>query len=139
MDNAAGVLGLAKRAGKIEIGEESVSAVVRLCKARLILSASDASENSKEHARNLAGEVGAVCAELPYDKAFLGALLGRGSPGIMAMTDLGFALSFIEKLNAAYPGRYQDAEAALRRKQTRANERKAKTGRAPGDSGKRRT
>ena len=139
MDNAAGVLGLAKKAGQIEIGEESVSTVVRLCKARLILSASDASDNSKEHAKNLAAEVGAVSVELPYDKAFLGSLLGRGSPGIMAITDLGLAVSFIGKLNAAYPGRYRDAEAALKLKQARAKERKANTGRAPGDSGKRRT
>ena len=139
MDNAAGLLGLAKKAGKIEIGEESVSTAVRQGRARLIMSAGDASASSAEHAKNLAAPTGIVSIVLPYEKSDLGALLGRGSPGILALTDLGLALSFVEKLAAAHPGQYDDAVSLLRKKQARASERKSSAGGASGNSGKRRT
>ena len=139
MDNAAGLLGLAKKAGKIEIGEDSVSTAVRQGRARLIMSAGDASENSIEHARNLAAPTGIVSVVLPYGKDDLGALLGRGSPGILALTDTGLALSFVEKLEAAHPGGYEDAVDLLRKKRARASERKSAAGRTSGNSGKRRT
>lgn len=139
MDNAAGILGLAKKAGKLEIGEESVSTAVRLSRARLIMSASDASANSRAHAVNLADSGGTVMIVLPYGKEELGALLGRGSPGIMALTDLGMALSFTEKLAAAHPQEYDDAVAALKKKKARRDERRSAAGGATGNPAKRRT
>ena len=138
MDNAAGILGLAKKAGKLEIGEESVSTAVRQSRARLIMSAADASANSRSHAEHLAGTGGTVMIVLPYGKDELGALLGRGSPGIMALTDLGMALSFTEKLEAAHPEEYGDAVAALKKKKARRDERQT-AGRTAGNPAKRRT
>ena len=139
MDNAAGILGLAKKAGKLEIGEESVSTAVRQSRARLIMSASDASAGSKEHADNLAASSGTVRIVLPYGKDELGSLLGRGSPGLIALTDLGMALSLAEKLAASHPQEYDDAVAALKKKQARREERKNASGRASGNPAKRRT
>ncbi|MBO4831596.1 MAG: ribosomal L7Ae/L30e/S12e/Gadd45 family protein [Oscillospiraceae bacterium] len=139
MDNAAGILGLAKKAGKLEIGEESVSTAVRQNRARLIMSANDASASSREHAENLAASGGTVMIVLPYGKEELGALLGRGSPGIIALTDLGMALSLTDKLAAAHPQEYDGAAAALKKKKTRRDERKAAAGSASGNPAKRRT
>ena len=137
MDNTAGLLGLAKKAGKLEIGEESVSSAVRLSKARLIMSASDASASSKRHAQNLADSGGAVWITLPYDKSALGGLLGRGTPGILAITDTGLAASFAAKLALLKPDEYTDCAARLQKKLARANERKAIA--AAGNPVKRRT
>ena len=46
MDNILHMVGLAKRAGRLEVGEEPVGAVCRARDCRLILVARDAADNS---------------------------------------------------------------------------------------------
>ena len=46
MDNALGLFGLAKRAGRAEIGEKPAQSAAASKKARAIFTASDASENT---------------------------------------------------------------------------------------------
>ena len=48
-----GLLGLAQKAGKVQSGEESVSAAAKDHKARLLLLSSDAGERTQRHARQL--------------------------------------------------------------------------------------
>lgn len=116
MEKSLSFLGLAKRAGKIEIGAESVQEAVLKRKAVLILSASDASTNSVKQAKRLA-ETGKIeHIVLPCEKIDLGEMLGRGLPGMVAVTDLGFASAFVEKLSAETEGRYEDTVKVLKEK-----------------------
>ena len=45
MDNVLHLLGIARKAGRVEVGEEPVGASARARQARLILVASDAADN----------------------------------------------------------------------------------------------
>ena len=98
------LLGLARKAGRLEIGEEPVGAVCRARQARLVLLASDAAPNTCRRAAHF-GEAGNVLwLEVPFTKAELGFALGRGSCAMLALTDAGFAASLTQKLAARAPG-----------------------------------
>lgn len=85
------LLGLARKAGRLEIGEEPVGAACRCPAGRLVLLASDAAPNTCRRAAHF-GEAGNVLwLEVPFTKAELGFALGRGSCAMLAMTDAGFA------------------------------------------------
>jgi len=113
------LLGMARKAGRMEIGEEPVGAVCRARHARLILLALDAAPNTRRRAAHF-GEAGNVLwLELPYTKAELGFLLGRTSCAMLALTDAGFAASLVEKLAARDPFRYGPAAEQLRIKADR--------------------
>ena len=96
--NALGLLGLARRAGKLELGEDPVSTACRSRKARFVLLASDAAENTADKARRLARASNARCARAPFTKEELGGALGRKVCAVAALTDEGFAKAFLEKL-----------------------------------------
>ena len=98
--NALGLLGLARKAGKLELGEEPVGAACRGHKARLVLLASDAAENTADRARRAAGSANVRCVPTPFSKTELGAALGRGSCAALALTDEGFAKALLQKLPA---------------------------------------
>ena len=49
-DRAIGLIGLMRRAGAIEIGEDNSGSAVSTGKAKLLLTAADASENALLHA-----------------------------------------------------------------------------------------
>ena len=103
------LLGLARKAGRLEIGEEPVGAVCRARQARLVLLASDAAPNTCRRAAHF-GEAGNVLwLEVPFTKAELGFALGRGSCAMLALTDAGFAASLTQKLAARAPERYGPA------------------------------
>jgi len=113
------LLGLAKKAGRLEIGEEPEGAVCRARHARLILLASDTTPNTRRRAAHF-GEAGNVLwLELPYTKAELGFQLGRTSCAMLALTDAGFAASIVEKLAVRDPFRYGPAAEQLRQKADR--------------------
>ena len=79
------LLGLAKKAGRLEIGEEPVGALCRARHARLILLASDAAPNTRRRCAHF-GEIGNVLwLELPATKAELGFCLGRTSCAMLAL------------------------------------------------------
>ena len=65
MDKLLNLIGLAKKAGKLEVGEEPVGAAARSKHARLILIASDAADNTRRRALHF-GEAGeCICLEIP--------------------------------------------------------------------------
>ncbi|NBI65554.1 50S ribosomal protein L7 [Pseudoflavonifractor sp. 60] len=117
------MLGLAKKAGRLEIGEEPVGAACRARQARLVLLASDAAPNTLRRAAHFgqAGEV--LWLETPFSKAEMGLCLGRSSCAMAALTDAGFAASLVEKLAARDPARYQNAAQQLRVKADRVLQR----------------
>ncbi len=135
MDKCLHLLGLARKAGALEIGEECVSAGVERIRVRCILSASDASEGSVKRAAFMAREASVPHLVLPYGKMELSEAVGRGSPGMLAFTDTGLAAAFTAELAKTDPGCTPAGERmALKKK--RADERR-NTRRAAGSQGKR--
>jgi len=107
------LLGLAKKAGRLEAGEEPVGAACRSRQARLVLLASDATPNTRRRAAHF-GQAGDVLwLEAPFSKAELGGILGRASCAMAALTDAGFAASIAEKLAARDPDKYGPAAEKL--------------------------
>ena len=79
MDNVLHLLGIARKAGRVEVGEEPVGASARARQARLILVASDAADNSARRAAHFAQAGKAPWFRVPYTKGELGGTVGRAS------------------------------------------------------------
>lgn len=108
------MLGLARKAGFLEIGEEPVGALCRAHHARLILLADNAAPNTYRRAAHF-GEVGNVLyLSLPHSKEELGFHFGRGSVAMVALSDAGMAASLVDKLAMMAPVRYGPAAQQLR-------------------------
>ena len=124
MSNAIlSLIGLSKKAGRLEVGEEPVGAAARARHAKLLLVASDAAANTRRRCSHFA-EAGAVpWADLPFTKEELGGTVGRSSCALVAVTDIGFASSLAAKLSALNPERYGDLAAALDTKAQKALQR----------------
>ena len=117
------LLGLARKAGRLEAGEEPVGAACRARQARVILLAEDAAPNTVRRAAHF-GQAGNVpWLSLPLTKAELGGMLGRSSCALLALTDAGFAAAVGEKLAARDPEKYGPAAALLREKADRVLQR----------------
>ena len=123
MDNALRLIGLARKGGFVEVGEEPVGAAARARKARLVVLAADAADNTLRRAAHFA-QTGAVPAvQAPYTKGELGLAVGRSSCAMLAITDYGLAASFARKLAEADGEQYGDTAAALEEKAQRALQR----------------
>lgn len=119
------MIGLAKKAGQVAIGEEPVGAAARAKDARVILVAQDAAPGSMRRAMSF-GQAGAcLCLTVPFDKDRLGRALGRTSCAMAAVTDIGFAEAIVKKLAALDPERYAPAAERLEIKARRAAQRRA--------------
>lgn len=117
------LLGLAKKAGRLEIGEEPVGAACRARQAKLVLVAGDAASNTFRRAAHF-GEAGNVLwLSLPQTKQELGFILGRNSVAMLALTDIGLASSVVKKLSAIDPDKYGAAAQALDTKAAKALQR----------------
>ena len=131
------LLGLARKAARLELGEEPVGAACRARHAKLVLLASDAAPNTCRRAAHF-GEAGNVLwLSLPQTKEELGFALGRSSVAMLALTDIGFAAALVKKLAAADPETYGAAAASLdtraakalqRQKEQRQHEKNLKQG-----------
>lgn len=145
MDKLLNLIGLAKKAGKLEVGEEPVGAAARSKHARLILIASDAADNTRRRALHF-GEAGeCICLEIPPTKEDLGRALGRTSCALLALTDIGFAEAVAKKLAESDEAHYGEAakrltikaaRAAERRKELKQHEKNVRTGKKKAASGR---
>lgn len=119
------LLGLAKRGGRLAVGEEPVEAVARARDARVLLLASDAAENTRRRVEHFAQGGQCLWLRVPYTKDELGKALGRSSVAVAALTDIGLAAAFVHRLAELDPVRYDEAAARLDLKAQRAAARKA--------------
>ena len=124
MNNMLSMLGLAKKAGRLEIGEEPVGAAARARDARLILLASDAADNTLRRARHFAEAGACLLTQIPATKDELGSAVGRTSCAMLAITDIGFADAVAKKLAALDEAKYGALSEKLSVKAARAAERK---------------
>ena len=103
-DSALSLLGLALRGGNLAVGEEPVAEACKSRRARLVMSAVDAADNSADRAGRWAKEGGVPWLRLPWDKETLGGALGRKLCAVAALTDQGLAAALAEKLRPADQG-----------------------------------
>ena len=86
-------LGLCKRAGMLEAGEEPVESAARARDVRLLLLAQDAAENTARRAEHFAQMGQCILVSIPFTKEELGRAVGRESCALAGITDVGFAPS----------------------------------------------
>ncbi len=127
MDKALNFLALARKAGRIELGEEPVGAAARAQKARLIVVASDATDHTRRRAQSFVAGTQQICLPVPFNKDQLGQAVGRSALALAAFTDPALALAFVKALGE--PERYAAQIASLdtrtKRIQQRQKEAKA--------------
>lgn len=132
MDSVLRLLGVARKAGRVEVGEEPVGAAARAHQAKVILTAADGADNSIRRAAHFA-EAGKIqVLPTPYTKGELGGAVGRSACTMLALTDIGLAAAIAEKLAQADPERcgsvaeelkLQAGKALQRQKERRAHEK----------------
>ncbi len=121
MDKALNYMALARKAGRIELGEEPVGAAARAQKARLVVVASDASDHTWRRAKSFVAGTQQQCIKVPFDKDQLGMAIGRSSLAIAAFTDPALALAFVKALGD--PARYAEELASLDKRTQRIQQR----------------
>ena len=123
MNKAMNYLGLARRGGLAELGEEPVGAAARAGKAYVILVAGDASDHTWRRAKSYAAGTEQQCIRLGCTKDEMGLAVGRTSLAIAAVTDVQLALALVKALDE--PERYKDALQVLTVKAEKAKKRQA--------------
>ena len=129
LDAVLNLLGLARRAGRLAVGEETVAATVRAGDARLLILTEDASE----HLVRRAAHFGKPVLRLTCSKLQLGPALGKSTCAIAAVTDPGLAASVAEKLGtpeaAAIAQRLQEDAKRIqaRRREQQVHDRRRKS------------
>ena len=98
MDKALNYMALARKAGRIELGEEPVGAAARSQHARLVIVAQDAGDHTWRRAKSFVSGTEQLCIKVPYTKDQLGQAIGRTSLALAAFTDPALALAFAKAL-----------------------------------------
>ncbi len=98
MDKALNYMALARKAGRIELGEEPVGSAARAQRARLVVVAQDASDHTWRRAKSFVAGTQQQCIRVPFSKDLLGMAIGRTSLAIGAFTDPALALAFVKAL-----------------------------------------
>lgn len=148
MNRALNYIGIAKKAGAIEIGETETGAVMRAGKGRILILASDASDNAKRRAENFVFGTQAPLVVLPFTKEELSDISGTNGFSMAAFTDVGLAAVFMAALAESEPSYAEMAElmkqrnekAVQRKHEATVHERKSRLGKSEGTAimGKRR-
>lgn len=98
-----GLLGLAKRAGKIIDGQERVIGAIASGAARLVVVAEDAGENGRKKLADKSTTYAVPCV-IFAQKADLGRALGRQSVSACAVVDPSFANKLLERFGELHGG-----------------------------------
>lgn len=137
MNSTLHLLGIARKAGKLELGEEPTGAAARAKQAKLIVVARDAAENTFRRVRHFADAGNVIWVSVPFTKAELGMAVGRTSCAMLAVMDVGLASALVQKLAAENPEKFsitaqmmeeKAARALQRQKEKRAHEKNLREG-----------
>lgn len=137
MSKAVNYLGIARKAGALETGEEHSGIEVRSGRAKLLALASDASDNARSRAEHFVHGTAVPVTVLPLTKEEVSAATGRNGCSMVVFTDIGLAGSFADALYQEYGDGYLSLaeemksrceKAAQRRKEAQAHERNRKHG-----------
>ncbi len=121
MDKALQYLALARKAGRVELGEEPAGAAARAQHARLIIVAEDATDHTWRRAKSFVAGSEQICLRVPFSKDQLGQAVGRTTLALAAFTDPALALAFVKALGQ--PDRYKAELASLETRTARIRQR----------------
>ena len=127
MHKALNYMGLARRGGRIELGEEPCGGAARAGHARLIVVAADASPHTWRRAKSYTAGTDQQCVRVPFSKDELGEAIGRTSLAMAAFTDPALALAFVKALDGQeqYREVLENLELKSKRVKQRQDEAKA--------------
>ena len=126
MHKALNYMSLARRGGRIELGEEPCGAAARAGHARLIVVAGDASPHTWRRAKSYAAGTDQQCLRVPFSKDELGMAIGRTSLAMAAFTDPALALAFVKALDGQEQYREVLENLELKTKRVRQRQTEAK-------------
>ena len=98
--NTLGIIGLAARARGIAIGTNQVLEVIRNKKSRLVLIASDVSENTRKTLTDKSVFYSARYELIDITTAELGRAVGHGNTAAIAFTDANFVKAYEKSLTS---------------------------------------
>lgn len=124
-DPFLGMLGLARRAGKLAFGDELVREMCMDKKARAVFVAADAGASTAKKAAFYAQSAGVPFVTLPHGKDDLGAAIGKNGCAVCAVSNIGLAAAALQKL-ASMHSEYAEAAAQLAEKNARIQSRRGK-------------
>ena len=136
-EKALNLLGLMRKANALAIGETDSGAAARSGQAKLLLLASDASDNAVSRAEGFVYAKNIPLIVAPFTKEEISAKVGKSGCSMAAVCDTGFADAFMKELCADEPEKYASAaeavsrmheRAAGRRREAEAHERNKRTG-----------
>ena len=128
MADAIAYLGIARKGGFVETGEEKAGALVKTGKARLLIVAADASPHARRRAEGYVYAPGVPLLVVPYTKAELSAASGRPGCSMAAFTDLGLAARFAGALAEEYGEQFREIAEGLAARQARVKTKVGKSG-----------
>ena len=133
MDKALSYMAIARKAGRIELGEEPAGAAAQTGRADLVLVAGDASEHTWRKAKHFVSGTAIPCVRVVYTKNQLGQAIGRESLALAAFTDPALALAFLKALetrDAAVNAILETMQAKKRKNPEKTGFRSKKQGRS---------
>ena len=123
MNKALNLLGLARKGGRIELGDEAVGLACRQSKARLLILACDAGDSVTHRAQYFVRSGKPPLLRADHTKDEMGTAVGRNVCPIAAVTDVRLALAYVQALGE--PERWQEILDVLEYGVKRADKRKA--------------
>lgn len=98
MNKALNLLGLARKGGNIELGEDNCAMACRGSKAKLLILARDAGDSVSHRAGYFVRSGKPPLIRVDYTKDEIGTALGRNVCPIAAVTDVRLALAFVKAM-----------------------------------------
>ena len=125
MDKSLNYLALARKAGRVELGEEPVGAAARAENAYLVIVAQDAGDHTWRRAKSFVSGTEQLAIRVPYTKDDLGRTIGRTALAMAAFTDPALALGFARSLPEPCPEVVESLQSAAEHIRKRQQEAKA--------------
>ena len=136
-EKALHLLGLMRNANAAMIGETDTGAAARAQTAKLVVLASDASDNAQSRAKGFVYERNIPLITLPFTKMEISEHVGKSGCSMAAICDLGFADAFMKLLKELDEESYADTAQAIseklksqkqRQREAKAHEKNKRTG-----------
>lgn len=136
-EKALNLLGLMRNANAVKIGENDTGAAARAEQAKLVLLASDASDNAVSRAKGFVYSRNIPLITLPFTKEVISFHVGKSGCSMLAICDLGFADAFLKIIKTLSPSVYDQTEEIIaarleqekqRKKKALAHEKNLRTG-----------
>lgn len=124
MSKGLNYIGIARKSGSIETGEENTAMLVKAGKAKLVVVAADTSPNAKKRAEGYVFSSETPIVEVPYTKEELSDRMGKTGCSMAAFTDIGLASSFVNALKDEFGEKYEPISAVLEEKSKKAAQRR---------------